>query len=125
MTNSLETCVSEVGAGGDVEGGELGAVGGEAGDGLVWQLVAGGEVQGLDVVTVEGEADESGVSNILTTIETETLEEAPAAPGEVLHHHSLDIHLKLKQINSLPVWTIQSKNIPRLTHLQHNIVNMK
>ena len=65
MANGSERVVSEVGAGWDVEGVQLGAVGGQAVQRLVWQLAAGGQVQGLNVTAVGGEAAEGGVTNIL------------------------------------------------------------
>ena len=65
MANGSEWVVSEVGAGGDVEGVELGAVGGQAVQRLVGQLAAGGQVQGFNVTTVGGEAAEGRVTNIL------------------------------------------------------------
>ena len=107
MTYGLEAGVSEVGAGGDVEDGQLGAVAGQGVQGLVRQLVTGGQVQYLNVVAVLGEADQSRISNILTTIETEALEEASTPLGQVLHNNSLNVHLELKQIHFLPVGAIQ------------------
>ena len=65
MTNGSEWVVSEVGAGGDVEGVELGAVGGEAVYCLVRQLVTRGQVEGLNVAAVGGEAAKGGVAHIL------------------------------------------------------------
>ena len=44
---------------------ELGAVGGQRQQRLVGQLAAGGQVQGLDVAAVGGEADQCGVTHIL------------------------------------------------------------
>ena len=68
MTNGSEWVVSEVGAGGDVEGVELGAVGGEAVYCLVRQLVTRGQVEGLNVAAVGGEAAEGGVAHILVDV---------------------------------------------------------
>ena len=68
MTNGSEWVVSEVGAGGDVEGVELGAVGGEAVYCLVRQLVTRGQVEGLNVAAVGGEAAEGGVAHILMDV---------------------------------------------------------
>ena len=67
MTDGSERVVSEVGAGGDVEGVQLGAVAGQAVHRLVGQLAAGGQVQCLDVAAVGGEAAQGGVANILQT----------------------------------------------------------
>ena len=44
---------------------ELGAVGGQRQQRLVGQLAAGGQVQGLDVAAVGGEADQCRVTHIL------------------------------------------------------------
>ena len=114
MTNGSEGVVSEVGAGRDVEGVELGAVGGQAVHRLVGQLAAGGQVQRLNIAAVGGEAAQGGVANILqtrgmnyrqvsliqplhlTTLEAEALEEATTPLGQVLHHSSLNVDLKLK-----------------------------
>ena len=121
MTDGSERVVSEVGAGGDVEGVQLGAVAGQAVHRLVGQLAAGGQVQHLDVAAVGGEAAQGRVANILqtrgmkvsqvsmiqllhlTTLEAEALEEAATPLGQVLHHSSLNVNLKLKQVNFLPV----------------------
>ena len=121
MTDGSERVVSEVGAGGDVEGVQLGAVAGQAVHRLVRQLAAGGQVQCLDVAAVGGEAAQGGVANILqtrgmkdrqvsliqlihlTTLEAEALEEAATPLGQVLYHSSLNVNLKLKQVNFLPV----------------------
>ena len=53
----------------------------------------------------------------LTTPETETLEEPSAPPGDVLHNAALNVDLELEEINSLPVGTVQSENVPRFRHL--------
>lgn len=65
MANCSERIVSEVGAGGDIEGVELGAVGGQAVQRLIGQLATGGQVQRLNVTAVGGEAAEGRVTNIL------------------------------------------------------------
>ena len=46
---------------------KLGTVGGQAVQGLVGQLAAGGQVQCLNVAAVGGEAAEGRVANILQT----------------------------------------------------------
>ena len=43
----------------------------------------------------------------LTTLEAEALEEASTSLGQVLYHSSLNVNLKLKQVNFLPVRAIQ------------------
>ena len=50
--------ISEIGAGGYIQGMELDTVGGEGVERLVRQLVTGGQVQLLDVGAVLGETDQ-------------------------------------------------------------------
>ena len=65
MADGSERGVGEVGAAGDVEGGQFGAVLGQAVERLVRQLLAAGQVQGLDVAAGLGEGAQGGVPDIL------------------------------------------------------------
>jgi len=96
---------------------ELGAVGGQAVQRLVGQLATGGQVQRLNVTAVGGEAAEGRVTNILTTLEAEALEKAATSLGQVLNHSSLNVNLELKQVNLLPVGAVKSQHIPWFAHL--------
>ena len=55
---------------------------------------------------------EGVVSHRLATSQTEFPEESSAPSRNVFDDDSLDVDLKLKKINTLPIGTIQCKYIP-------------
>jgi hypothetical protein len=85
--------------------------------GAVCYLLAVLQVQTFDGVAVLSEGSQSWISHRLATPQTESSQKSSTSPRQIFNNCTFNVDLELKEINSLPVGSIERQNIPGFGHL--------